>query len=65
MRPKKEEVKVEITEVKTKQLKSRRLPSGMYSLFYEGGGELPGVLTGSYTSLFQCQKAIDDYLRTK
>ena len=48
-----------------KELKWRRLPNGLYSLFYEGGGELPAVLSGNYTSIFSIQKAINEYQKDR
>lgn len=54
-----------IMEEPKKELKWRRLPNGLYSLFYEGGGELPDVLKGNYTSVFACTKAIDEYTKGK
>ncbi len=32
---------------------------------YEGGGEVPEVLSGHYTSTAEAQKAIDTYIPTR
>lgn len=44
-----------------KELKWRMLPTGLYCLFFEGGGELPAELTGLYTSVHKITEAIDNY----
>lgn len=54
-----------ITAGSKKELKYRKLPEGLYVIFYEGGGELPAQLQGGYTSVFAVQKAIDAYKSTK
>ena len=60
-----DELASEVKEPVKKELKWRRLPNGLYSLFYEGGGELPAVLNGNYTSIFSCQKAINEYQKVR
>jgi hypothetical protein len=43
-------------------------PTGKYALFtikYEGGGQMPSTLKGAYTSVRLAQNAIDIYEATK
>lgn len=50
-----------------KELKVRYSVSrpNAYEVYYEGGGEVPDVLKGGYTSPALAQKAIDFYLQAK
>ena len=42
------------------------LPVGLYKVKWEDGvGVIPDVLSGTYTSIHQAEKAIDLYLRTR
>lgn len=36
-----------------------------YNIYYEGGGELPSVLSGAYTSKRAARVAIDTYKNSK
>lgn len=67
MMPKQKQTKPLTTEENKpkKELKYRKLPNGLYELFFEGGGELPRVLSGNFTSVFACQKAIASYVVIK
>lgn len=49
---------------KKKELRVRQAPQSapLYEVYFENGGELPGALTGRYTSRPDAQKAIDTYL---
>ena len=49
----------------SKRLLVRPNGSGLYKVIYEGGGELPKVLSGLYTSKRQANKDIDIYLTSK
>lgn len=42
------------------------LPVGLYKVHWEDGiGNLPDVLSGTYTSIHQAEKAINNYLRVR
>ena len=49
----------------TKILKVRDAGFNSYEVYYEGGGEVPKVLQGRWTSPFFAQRAIDTYLTTR
>jgi hypothetical protein len=46
-----------------KELKIRYSTANTYEIYYEGGGEVPAVLSGKYTDHRTAQKAIDLYLQ--
>lgn len=51
---------------KTKELKIRRKqPYVLYEIYYEGGGEVPQELQGSYTKEYVAQQRIDAYVAGK
>lgn len=50
-----------------KQLKARTRPNAgsMYEIYYEGGGQLPGHLTGLYSSELEATRAINKHMSEK
>lgn len=44
-----------------KEFKWRRLPEGLYVIYFENGGELPAELEGTWTSITKVQAAIENY----
>lgn len=59
---------VEAPKAKTegsRTLKVRRLPAGLYEVYYEGGGVLPDVLDGKWTSIEKAQTMIKSYIKDK
>jgi hypothetical protein len=50
----------------SKELKVKLQPSGrMYSIYFEGGGELPKELEGAYTSPRTATASIASYLKKR
>lgn len=45
----------------TKELKWKQLPAGLYAIYFEGGGELPAELSGTWTSVNKVMAAINNY----
>jgi len=37
----------------------------LYGVFYEGGGEVPAALKGTYTSVDRAERAINAYLKAQ
>ena len=48
-----------------KELKIRYKKPNGFEIYYEGGGEVPEVLQGSWTDRGKAQIAIDKYLLTR
>ena len=48
-----------------KDIKWKQLPTGLYTLYFEAGGELPKWLGGCYTSIQKAQSDIAKYLAGK
>ncbi len=48
-------------ESNRKEFKWRQLPEGLYCVFFEGGGEVPQELTGTWTSVNKMLSAIENY----
>lgn len=46
----------------TKQLVPYTDPKGTIRLMWQGGGELPNTLSGTYTTIREAIKAVDSYL---
>lgn len=53
--------------MKTKQLltRTRANAGSMYEIYFENGGQLPGSLTGLYSSQLEAEKAITTHLLGK
>ena len=51
--------------VETKELKIIPDGMGMYSVGFEGGGEVPAKLSGKYNSKLFAQMSIDTYLTNR
>lgn len=49
----------------TKELKVKDAGFNSYVIYYEGGGEVPKVLQGRWTSHFFAERAIETYLTTR
>lgn len=50
-----------ITEEFRKEIKWKQLPTGLYVVYFDGGGEVPQELSGAWTSIQKMQSAIENY----